>query len=297
MENMKNMEKIKNIIKKMNEYINKNKKNILDKISIINIGQKIDENKKKLYVVITLILILSISYLLIFEYLLPKKYYSNSKIIFNENTSLKVNLEKKSVLDIYTGNLNDIVNTRNKEYTVDISKLKLITKPIIYTNNELENFKSTNVNANVKSPKLNLKYDEQNLVLKNLENKIESLDLKLKNTLENSNEKLEVEYKYYAKQYNNILSIGIIYLENKMEVDSYFLNYDLEKNVEVKFDEVLNHMNLNKGILKKGINLELNKNSEKELIKKLDYTKFLINEKGDIYLIINNNIYIELKNV
>lgn len=297
MENMKNMEKIKNIIKKMNEYINKNKKNILDKISIINIGQKIDENKKKLYVVITLILILSISYLLIFEYLLPKKYYSNSKIIFNENTSLKVNLEKKSVLDIYTGNLNDIVNTRNKEYTVDISKLKLITKPIIYTNNELENFKSTNVNANVKSPKLNLKYDEQNLVLKNLENKIESLDLKLKNTLENSNEKLEVEYKYYAKQYNNILSIGIIYLENKMEVDSYFLNYDLEKNVEVKFDEVLNYMNLNKGILKKGINLELNKNSEKELIKKLDYTKFLINEKGDIYLIINNNIYIELKNV
>lgn len=294
---MKNMEKIKNIIKKMNEYINKNKKNILDKISIINIGQKIDENKKKLYVVITLILILSISYLVIFEYLLPNKYYSNSKIIFNENTSLKVNLEKKSILDIYTGNLNDIVNTRNKEYTVDISKLKLITKPIIYTNNELENFKSTNVNANVKSPKLNLKYDEQNLVLKNLENKIESLDLKLKNTLENSNEKLEVEYKYYAKQYNNILSIGIIYLENKMEVDSYFLNYDLEKNVEVKFDEVLNHMNLNKGILKKGINLELNKNSEKELIKKLDYTKFLINEKGDIYLIINNNIYIELKNV
>lgn len=294
---MKNMEKIKNIIKKINEYINKNKKNILDKISIINIGQKIDENKKKLYVVITLILILSISYLVIFEYLLPNKYYSNSKIIFNENTSLKVNLEKKSILDIYTGNLNDIVNTRNKEYTVDISKLKLITKPIIYTNNELENFKSTNVNANVKSPKLNLKYDEQNLVLKNLENKIESLDLKLKNTLENSNEKLEVEYKYYAKQYNNILSIGIIYLENKMEVDSYFLNYDLEKNVEVKFDEVLNHMNLNKGILKKGINLELNKNSEKELIKKLDYTKFLINEKGDIYLIINNNIYIELKNV
>lgn len=294
---MKNMEKIKNIIKKINEYINKNKKNILDKISIINIGQKIDENKKKLYVVITLILILSISYLVIFEYLLPNKYYSNSKIIFNENTSLKVNLEKKSILDIYTGNLNDIVNTRNKEYTVDISKLKLITKPIIYTNNELENFKSTNVNANVKSPKLNLKYDEQNLVLKNLENKIESLDLKLKNTLENSNEKLEVEYKYYAKQYNNILSIGIIYLENKMEVDSYFLNYDLEKNVEVKFDEVLNYMNLNKGILKKGINLELNKNSEKELIKKLDYTKFLINEKGDIYLIINNNIYIELKNV
>lgn len=294
---MKNMEKIKNIIKKINEYINKNKKNILDKISIINIGQKIDENKKKLYVVITLILILSISYLVIFEYLLPNKYYSNSKIIFNENTSLKVNLEKKSILDIYTGNLNDVVNTRNKEYTVDISKLKLITKPIIYTNNELENFKSTNVNANVKSPKLNLKYDEQNLVLKNLENKIESLDLKLKNTLENSNYKLEVEYKYYAKQYNNILSIGIIYLENKMEVDSYFLNYDLEKNVEVKFDEVLNHMNLNKGILKKGINLELNKNSEKELIKKLDYTKFLINEKGDIYLIINNNIYIELKNV
>lgn len=297
MENMKNMEKIKNIIEKMNEYINKNKKNILDKISIINIGQKIDENKKKLYVVITLILILSISYLVIFEYLLPNKYYSNSKIIFNENTSLKVNLEKKSILDIYTGNLNDIVNIRNKEYTVDISKLKLITKPIIYTNNELENFKSTNVNANVKSPKLNLKYDEQNLVLKNLENKIESLDLKLKNTLENSNYKLEVEYKYYAKQYNNILSIGIIYLENKMEVDSYFLNYDLEKNVEVKFDEVLNHMNLNKGILKKGINLELNKNSEKEIIKKLDYTKFLINEKGDIYLIINNNIYIELKNV
>lgn len=294
---MKNMEKIKNIIKKINEYINKNKKNILDKISIINIGQKIDENKKKLYVVITLILILSISYLVIFEYLLPNKYYSNSKIIFNENTSLKVNLEKKSILDIYTGNLNDIVNIRNKEYTVDISKLKLITKPIIYTNNELENFKSTNVNANVKSPKLNLKYDEQNLVLKNLENKIESLDLKLKNTLENSNYKLEVEYKYYAKQYNNILSIGIIYLENKIEVDSYFLNYDLEKNVEVKFDEVLNHMNLNKGILKKGINLELNKNSEKELIKKLDYTKFLINEKGDIYLIINNNIYIELKNV
>lgn len=294
---MENMEKIKNIIKKINEYINKNKKNILDKISIINIGQKIDENKKLLYVVITLILILSISYLVIFEYLLPNKYYSNSKIIFNENTSLKVNLEKKSVLDIYTGNLNDVVNIRNKEYTVDISKLKLITKPIIYTNNELENFKSTNVNANVKSPKLNLKYDEQNLVLKNLENKIESLDLKLKNTLENSNDKLEVEYKYYAKQYNNILSIGIIYLENKMEVDSYFLNYDLEKNIEVKFDEVLNHMNLNKGILKKGINLELNKNSEKELIKKLDYTKFLINEKGDIYLIINNNIYIELKNV
>lgn len=297
MENMKNMEKIKNIIEKMNEYINKNKKNILDKISIINIGQKIDENKKLLYVVITLILILSISYLVIFEYLLPNKYYSNSKIIFNENTSLKVNIEKKSVLDIYTGNLNDIANTRNKEYTVDISKLKLITKPIIYTNNELENFKSTNVNANVKSPKLNLKYDEQNLVLKNLENKIESLDLRLKNTLENSNDKLEVEYKYYAKQYNNILSIGIIYLENKMEVDSYFLNYDLEKNIEVKFDEFLNYMNLNKGILKKGINIELNKNSEKELIKKLDYTKFLINEKGDIYLIINNNIYIELKNV
>lgn len=297
MENMKNMEKIKNIIEKMNEYINKNKKNILDKISIINIGQKIDENKKLLYVGITLILILSISYLVIFEYLLPNKYYSNSKIIFNENTSLKVNLEKKSILDIYTGNLNDIVNTKNKEYTVDISKLKLITKPIIYTNNELENFKSTNVNANVKSPKLNLKYDEQNLVLKNLENKIESLDLRLKNTLENSNDKLEVEYKYYAKQYNNILSIGIIYLENKMEVDSYFLNYDLEKNIEVKFDEFLNYMNLNKGILKKGINIELNKNTEKELIKKLDYTKFLINEKGDIYLIINNNIYIELKNV
>ena len=253
--------------------------------------EKISKNRIIIYIIITLICIISIV-VVIGVQILGNDVIDN---LFGINKITKRSEEEEAVLKNNFENIFDNSLENDEEY--QIQKINN-NENIIYTSYTKED-KNDNYEINVNLPYINIENKEVKQFNKEIKDTFEG---KAEETIKNKNNNniiYTVKYKAYIE--NNNLSL-IIYSDLKQSTSAQRViiqtfNYDLKENKENKLEDTLNNYSLKINDVQNKINNDIQKEQKKseELIK-LGYNVFLRDINSDIYKIDNITEYFVYKN-
>lgn len=253
--------------------------------------EKISKNRIIIYIIITLICIISIV-VVIGVQILGNDVIDN---LFGINKITKRSEEEEAVLKNNFENIFDNSLENDEEY--QIQKINN-NENIIYTSYTKED-KNDNYEINVNLPYINIENKEVKQFNKEIKDTFEG---KAEETIKNKNNNniiYTVKYKAYIE--NNNLSL-IIYSDLKQSTSAQRViiqtfNYDLKENKENKLEDTLNNYSLKINDVQNKINNDIQKEQKKseELIK-LGYNVFSRDINSDIYKIDNITEYFVYKN-